>query len=522
MQVDTAILALSAKELAERIAAGQVSAVEAVEAAIARIEAVNPRLNAVVVTRYEVAREEARAADAARARGEPLGPLHGVPITIKESLDLAGTPSTFGIPSRVNTRAERDDIYVARLRAAGAIIVGKTNVSQLLLYIESDNPVYGRTNNPWNLERTPGGSSGGQAAILAAGGTPLGLGTDIGGSLRFPAAFCGVTALMPTAGRTPDAGRYSVPVGETAIVSQVGPMARTVADLAYTLPILTGTPGAAHEPPLPLGDPDTVDVAKLRVAYFFDDGIHPITPSVRRAVTEAAGTLAGRGARVTEWQPPDMRQAADLWLGIIFADGGRTQHEMLRGGKKDPRIANQQLLAGRSHPTITLLRALMQAGGQRDLARVARNFGYRDTKHYWDLVAAQQEYRRRFAAALEGDPGGPFDLIICPVAPVPAIRHGASAYLTTAGAYTVLANVLGYPAGVVPVSRVRAGEESPRKASADLAVRALRQAETGSAGLPLGVQVIARPWQEHIALSAMRTIEEAARGTSDYPALAPL
>jgi len=160
---------LSAGALAASIARGDLSAVEAVEASIARIEAVNPRLNAVVVKRYEAARAEAQAADERRARGEALGPLHGVPITIKESFDLAGTPATYGLPSRAHILATADDPYVARLRAAGAIIVGKTNVPQLLLYIESDNPLYGRTNNPWNLERTPGGSSGGQAAIIAAG-----------------------------------------------------------------------------------------------------------------------------------------------------------------------------------------------------------------------------------------------------------------------------------------------------------------------------------------------------------------
>ncbi|MBF6591940.1 MAG: amidase, partial [Ktedonobacterales bacterium] len=223
-QVDVALTALSARELAGRIARGEVTAVEAVEAHIARIEQVNPAINAVVVMRYERARAEARAADQARARDEALGPLHGVPITIKESLDLTGTPATFGIPTRARVLATADDLYVARMRAAGAIILGKTNVAQLLLYIESDNPVYGRTNNPWNAARAVGGSSGGQAALLAAGGSPLGLGTDIGGSLRYPATFCGIASIKPTAGRTPDQGRFSAHLGQRAIVSQVGPM----------------------------------------------------------------------------------------------------------------------------------------------------------------------------------------------------------------------------------------------------------------------------------------------------------
>jgi fatty acid amide hydrolase len=195
---------LSAVELAEMIARGEATSLEVVDAHIERVEQVNQALNAVVVKLYDRARASAREADDRRARGDALGPLHGVPVSVKEALDVEGTPSTFGLPSRAGGEAERDCDYVARLREAGAIVIGKTNVAQLLLYYESDNPVYGRTNNPWNLERTPGGSSGGEAAIIAARGSPMGLGTDIGGSVRVPATFCGIAALKPTMGRTPE------------------------------------------------------------------------------------------------------------------------------------------------------------------------------------------------------------------------------------------------------------------------------------------------------------------------------
>jgi fatty acid amide hydrolase len=231
----TTLTKLSAVELAQRIAGGEVSAVEVVEAHLARIAAVNPKLNAVVLTRADAAREEARAVDARRSRGEPLPPLAGVPITVKESLDLAGTPSTFGIETRVNHRATIDDIHVARLRAAGAIVLGKTNVAQCLIYTEADNPVYGRTSNPWNSERTCGGSSGGEGAIIAAGGSPLGVGTDIGGSVRLPAHFCGLVGLKPTSGRMDDMGRYSVRVGLGVIPSLVGLVARIVAVFALAI-----------------------------------------------------------------------------------------------------------------------------------------------------------------------------------------------------------------------------------------------------------------------------------------------
>ncbi len=514
---DTQLLAMSGIELARAIASGEVTAVEAVEAHIARIEAVNPKLNAVVVKRYDEARAEARAADERRARGEPLGPLHGVPVTIKDALDVTGTPSTYGLPSRARTLATEDDIYVRRLREAGAIILGKTNVPQLLLYIESDNPLYGRANNPWDLERTPGGSSGGQAAIIAAGGSPLGLGTDLGGSIRVPSAFCGVVGMKPTTGRTPDYAAFGISLGQRAIVSQVGPLARTVDDVALALEIINGGRAPESEPPAPLGDPAAVDIAKLRVAYYTDDGILPSARSVRRAVTEAAGFLAGRGAQVTEWRPPDVARASDIFYGALSADGGRGAREFLGRDPRDPRIAQLVMLAGLPRPLLAAASGALGLLGQRSLANIARNFGYRDTLHYWRLVEAQMDYQRRFQQALDTDTGGPFDIIICPAAALPAIRHGDSRDLVTAGAYATLYNVLGYPTGIVPVSTVRPDEEQPRRRSGDVALRAARRAEVGSAGLPLAAQVVARPWREHVALAAMRVIEEAVAARGGMP-----
>jgi fatty acid amide hydrolase len=515
--LESRLISMSGIELAQAIAVGEITAVEAVEAHITRIEAVNAKLNAVVVKRYDEARADARAADERRARGEPLGPLHGVPVTIKEALDVAGTPSTYGLPSRAKTLASEDDVYVRRLRQAGAIILGKTNVPQLLLYIETDNPLYGRANNPWNLERSPGGSSGGQAAIIAAGGSPLGLGTDIGGSIRVPSAFCGVVGMKPTAGRLPDYTAFGIPLGQRAIVSQVGPLARTVDDVALALEIINGGRAPDVEPPMPLGDPSAVDISKLRVAYYTDDGILSPARSVSRAVVEAAGFLAGRGAQVTEWRPPDITRAADIFYGVLSADGGRGAREFMGRDPRDPRIAQLVMLAGMPRSLLTMASGALRGIGQRSLAAVARNFGYKDTLHYWRLVEAQMEYQRRFQQALDSDEGGPFDVIICPAAALPAIRHGDSRDLVTAGAYATLYNVLGYPAGIVPVSTVRPDEEQPRKRVGDMALRAARRAELGSAGLPLAAQVVARPWREHVALAVMRVIEEAVVAQGGMP-----
>src|ERR1700704_732163 len=234
------ITSASAGELADAIRSKNLSSRMIVEAHLERIAKVNPKLNAVVQLTAEAARKEADEADAALARGEIKGPLHGVPITIKDTLETAGVICTGGTKGRANFVPKADATAVARLRAAGGIILGKTNVPELAGAAETDNLVYGRTNNPYDLARTPGGSSGGEAAIIAAGGSPLGLGTDAGGSIRVPAHFSGLAGLKPTHGRVPRTGAFPPPAGLIADFWQVGPLARRVEDLIATLPILAG------------------------------------------------------------------------------------------------------------------------------------------------------------------------------------------------------------------------------------------------------------------------------------------
>lgn len=511
------LTALPATELASLIASGEVSSAEVVEAHIERIEKVNPALNAVVFKRYEAARAEARQADEKRLRKEPLGPLYGVPLTIKECLDLQDSPSTFGLPSRAHNRVSQDDTYVARIKQAGGIILGKTNASQLLFFVETDNPLYGRTNNPWNLERSPGGSSGGQSAIIAAGGAPLGLATDIGGSIRVPATSCGIAGFKPTAGRTPDAGRYSSPIGQQAIVSQVGVLARTVGDVHLGLEIINNGPHPQDLPVPPLGNPAEVDISKLRIGFYSDDGTFKPAPAVARAVKEAANLLQSQGATVVPWTPPDAGAALKLFYGIMSADGGRGLRETLGSDKRDPRIADLVGAAGSSRRKIKFLQFLLGLMGQPNTQAFIDNFGYHDTGHYWKLVEAQGDYRKRFRDALDKTPDGPLDLLICPAFALPAMVHGASRDVVLAGAYTALYNLLGYPTGIVPFTKVRAGEETGRAPSKDKMEMAAYKTESGSAGLPVGVQVVARPWQEHLALAALYTIERVKSRQPDYP-----
>ena len=507
----------SALELATAVATGEASSEEVVTAHIARIERVNGALGAVVVRRYDLALSEARLADERRAQGVPVGPLHGVPVTIKDSQDVAGLPSTFGLPSRANDVAPHDDPYVAALRDAGAIVLGKTNVPQLLIYIESDNPLYGRTNNPWNLERTCGGSSGGEAAIIAAGGSPLGLGTDIGGSLRAPAAFCGIMSLKPTTGRLDDPTRLAIYRGQRAIVSQAGPLARTVADLALALGLVNARGGSALSPARALGDHRTVDVRALRIGYYEHAGALRASPALARATREAADAFAAMGAQVVAFEPPRVDEAMDIFFGILAADGARGAGEALGDDPIDRRVAELLAIASKPRRYIAAIEVLLGITGQRGLTKVVRNYGRTDTHHYWKLVEAQAAYRTIFSNALDGADGGPLDLLIGPPIGLPALPHGLSSEVLTAGAYAPLYNVLGFPAGTLPWSRVGAHEQNGRTKSRDRVERGAHDADRGSAGLPAGVQFIGRPWREDIVLAAMAALEPVARARDDFP-----
>ncbi len=513
---------LSAREIVRRITAGGLSSAAVVEHFIARISAVNGKLNAVTVELFDSARKTAAGVDNAVERGEKLLPLAGLPVTIKECFDLAGTASTFGLPSRRDVIEDTDDPYVAALRAAGAIPIAKTNVPQLLIYTEADNPLYGRTNNPWDLQRSCGGSSGGEAALIGALASPLGLGNDIGGSLRIPAAFCGICSIRPTAGRTPDRCAHGLPVGQRGIVSQVGPMARHVEDLVMALRVLDRVRDPLIDPGPELGDPAGIDLTRLRFATITDDGEFPAAPAVQRAVAEAAQMLAAAGAWQVAWRPPPLTRASDLLFACLSADRGQAFKRMLRGNRRD-RHMRRLLLSASIPPWLHgIMASALEGVGQRRSAAVLRRLSSGSAEDYWRTVEAMIDFRRELLRSLEQADDGPIDLILCPGYPLPAVCHGASILMPMPGAYAPLANVSGFPAGIVPVTRVRPGEESDRPPSRDMVDRIARETEHDSAGLPVAVQVIARPWRDHVALAAMAKIEAEARKQPEYPRRPPL
>lgn len=510
---------LPAHELARLIARREVSAREVVGAHLDRIEQVDGALNAVVVRRFDEALAEADAADAALVRGDPPGPLHGVPVTVKESLALSGTPATFGLPGLRDRVDRADDPYVARLRAAGAVIVGKTNVAQLLIALESVNPVYGRTNNPWRLDRTPGGSSGGEAAIVAAGGSALGMGTDILGSVRVPAAFTGLAGFLPTAGRAPDQQRGSIPPGQRVIVSQVGPLAGTVADVALALGVLTGRETPDGRPVAPLPPADASDLAGLGIATWTSspaggDSVVTASPAVARAVEEAAAALVATGAHRGDWTPPDVPAALGLAFGIMGADQGRGLGRIVG---RDPVVAEirefyRGIRSGRLSGAVARV-ALARLGQHSALPTVA-HAGRHHTDDYWRLVDAVRGYRRRVAAEL--DAAG-VDLIVAPVHAAPALPHRTGVYSGPGALFAMLVNLLGHPAGVVGVTTVAPGEDTGRPPTRDRGIAALAAADSGSVGLPVGVQVIGRPGRDHLVLAAMAAIEAAVRTSPTRP-----
>ena len=326
------IIYASAKSMARAIAEKEVSAVEVVEAHLARIEEVNPALNAVVMLAADRARAEAADADAALARGESKGALHGVPFTLKDSIDTEGVVTTGGTMGRKDFVPDADATVAARLRAAGGILLGKTNTPELTYAGETDNLIYGRTNNPFDLSRAPGGSSGGAGAIVCCGGAAFDIGSDTGGSIRGPAHYCGITGIKPNSGRVPRTG-HIVPhsFGAVDSLTQNGPMARYVEDLALIMPIISGPDWSdPFIPPVPLGDPADVDISGLRVCFYTDNGVRTPTAEIMAAVRAAVAALDDVCASVEEDLPRVIAENPEI-------------AEMLRQG--DGQAGAQRLLA---------------------------------------------------------------------------------------------------------------------------------------------------------------------------------
>ena len=457
---------LSAIEMAQQIREKKISPVELIDAHLAKIDRLNPKLNAFVHVDADRARREARIAEHEVMTGNVVGPLHGVPISIKSCLDVAGMRCESGTRLRAGHIALQDAPLVARLRHAGAIVLGVTNTPELLMAWETDNLLHGRTNSPWDLERTPGGSSGGEAAAIAAGMSAGGVGSDGGGSIRVPAHFTGICGLKPTPGRVPSTGHFPASGGPFALIGVVGPMARTVADLKALFEVMQGPDdGDTCAAPVPLRWPAHDEIRKLRVGYFEDDGRTPVTPEIRAAVRTAADALRSAGFQVEPFCPEGLEEARVLWKKFFVTAGGMLIRPMFHGREHDlSPILRQFLEWSAVEPALTADTML----------------------HAW---IGRDTLRARFLARMRQYP-----ILLCPAAAIPAFRHGERAWTIDgrtvtyldAWSYTEWFNLLGNPAAVVPVSQ-------------------------STEGLPIGVQIVGRPWEEEQVLAVAAALESECR-----------
>jgi amidase len=456
------VLAPAVRQL-ELLRAGEISVGELAEAHIAQIERLNPQLNVFADFDAERVRLRARKHDAWRGQ-RARRPLFGLPVTVKSSIATRGLKCEIGSLLHKGEIPTEDAVVVSRLRAAGALILGTTNCPEFLMAYETANLLHGRTSNPWDLERTPGGSSGGESAAIAAGLSAAGLGSDSGGSVRVPAHFTGICSLKPTPGRIPGRGHLPPCVGPFSILGAIGPMARTMADVALLFRVLSGQDlNDPVSPPIALREPSPAELRANAIGFFEDDGLVPVTPETRAAVNAAADALRSDGFRVEPFRPRTLEPLRKLWMKFFVQCGALFFAPAIRGKERQlSPIFNEFLEIAGNAPPLTAAQ-LLEAWAELDLLR----------------AKTLAEMSR-------------FPVLLCPVASVPAFRHDERTWMVEgrtvdyldAVRHTQWFNVLAAPAAVVPVGK------SPE-------------------GLPIGVQIVARPFQDETALGIAAVVDAA-------------
>jgi amidase len=451
-------------KLAELIRTRAISPVDVVDAYLRRIEKLNPRLNAIVTLAPD-ALQRAKQAEAALTRSDALGPLHGVPLTVKDTIETAGLRTTSGSAMRAEFVPERDAPAVARLKAAGAIVLGKTNTAEMAMDYTTDNPVFAPTVNPYDPSMTTGGSSGGEAAAIATCLSPGGIGSDLAGSVRIPAHFCGIAGLKPTVGRIPGEGQFPPSTGPYSLGAVIGPMARRVSDLQLMFNVLAGidTDGLTRR----------VSLKGSRVAWYTDDGVAPVSEETRQTVEAASRALSDAGLIVEQTRPPGVEQGHALWLKL-FSRASLVQLRNVYAGNEDK-------------------------GGEfvRWRLATADDMPAPAIDDYINSWLERDRLRAELLGWMEHTP-----LLIAPVGATPAYKHGTlkvtvgERTMSTfrAFSYSQTFNTFDLPAVVVPAGH-------------------------SIEGLPIGVQVIGRPFAEEMVLAAAAIVEEALGGWQMPPRL---
>ncbi len=448
-------------EIRQEIRSKNVSPVEIVELHLKRIEALQPKLNAFVHLDLEGARRQARAAENSVLRGAQLGSLHGVPLSIKSCIDVAGWPCSAGSLLRRDYIANQDAPLVSRLKAEGAILLGNTNTPEFLMAYETDNRLTGKTSNPWNLTHSAGGSSGGEAAAIAAGCSAGGVGSDGGGSIRVPAHFCGICGLKPTPGGVPATGHFPPGAGAFSWIGVVGPMARAIVDVRSLFEVMAGPDaGDALSAPVPLRAYRQGELRGLRIGILESDALGVATVETRAAVERAAKSLGDHGFAVEPFRLDGLDRALDLWwffFGPVIGD--LIQHSIAGHEDQISPMLREYLSCATSGNSITPDK-FMKACADRDLLRAKILRQMQDTP-----------------------------VLLSPVSTSPAFRHGQGNYLPGTGyrdtmRFSQWLNLTGFPGASVP-------------------------AGVSNEGLPIGVQVIGRPFEDELVLAVAEAIEQA-------------
>lgn len=476
---------------------GRVTAEAILSRHVSRYQATHAAINALIQPRHEEAHGEALAVTAAIAAGQPPGPLAGVPVSVKECFPVRGLVTTLGIASRRREVDTTDASIVTRLRAAGAVIIGKSNVPQAMFLHETDNPVWGLSRHPTHPERNPGGSSGGDAALVAAGVVPLAIGTDLAGSIRQPAHACGIVGIVPRTATLGDSGSFNTMPHLRMVRARTGLLAARVADLRSGLAAFDAVTQGA-----------TTAIPRLRIGWFDDCGPLTPAPAICRGVREAAAALAAAGATVTQISGRLWEEAAWLHLAILSADGGRHVRGLFQGSRPVPEVARLLRLAGIPRWIRPLLAAIARSTGRRIEAQAVRTTGPRSVAALQQFEQLRADLQRKVLSLATS-----FDAIICPVSAVPAMRHGTAGRLVVAASPCLAANLFDLPAGAVPVTLVRPDEETGRSQDRDPVVRLAAETDRGSHGLPVGVQVVGLNVEpragERLVLDVMALIEQA-------------
>lgn len=449
------ISVLSAVEQLVLLRRGEISPLELAEEHIRRIERLNPALNAFVDFDAERVR--------ALARQPKRGPLAGLPVTVKSSIAAKGYKCEIGSVLNRGCVPQEDAEVVTRLRGAGVTLLGTTNCPEFLMAYETDNLLYGRTANPWNLEYSAGGSSGGEAAAIAAGLSACGLGSDSGGSVRVPAHFCGICALKPTPGRVPGRGHMPPCIGPFSILGAIGPMARTIDDVALLFRVLSGRddvdPVAA---PTEFREVSVKEAKRIPIGWFEDDGITPVTQETRQAVRDAASALERSGFTVRRFRPQSLEAARVLWWKLFVQCGAMFYSPTIRGREEELSPIFREFLSIAHAEEPLTAESLLKAWAECDVLR-------------GKLLAEMKEY----------------PLVLTSACATPAFRHGErkwkidgkTVHYLDAMRYTQWFNLLGAPAAVIPVVR-------------------------SSEGLPIGIQIAGKPYQDEVVLTVASALEK--------------